>query len=222
MNACTTPVPAEDLVGDGRWMSMHNRYVTETINSEPDIVFIGDSIIQGLLSSSLWAEKISSLHCVNFGIGGDRVEHVLWRLLNGEMDFNVKIKAVVLLVGTNNLPNKPEEILEGIVECIKVIKNKLGDVHVVLPTILPRGQNPNPLREKNTTLNTLLLTNFENNPNCQFNHIHMVPIHENVLQSDNTISHYIMYDYLHLSDAGYSKIFTPVYEKLCCLVQNKK
>ena len=31
------------------------------------------------------------LHCVNFGIGGDQTQHVLWRVLNGEMD-NVEPK----------------------------------------------------------------------------------------------------------------------------------
>jgi len=26
------------------------------------------------------------LHCLNFGIGGDQTQHVLWRCMNGEMD----------------------------------------------------------------------------------------------------------------------------------------
>lgn len=215
----------------------HNRYVSETKKSEPDIVFIGDSIIQGLLFSTLWSEKISSLHCLNFGIGGDRVQNVLWRLQNGEMDFNVRIKCVVLFVGTNNtVEDEPEDIFEGIVECIKTIKNKLGDVHVVLPvcclydyvrvliiivlqTLLPRGQHPNILRDKNNAVNKLMIEKLEQNANLEWNNIHIVRIHENVLQSDNSLSHYVMYDYLHLSDAGYSKIFTPVYDKLCEIVQ---
>lgn len=107
--------------------------MSETKTSEPDVVFIGDSIVQGLQFSNLWTEKISSLHPLNFGIGGDRVQHVLWRLLNGEMDFHVKIKAVVLFVGTNNLEDTPEDVFEGILECIKVIHEKLGDVHIILP-----------------------------------------------------------------------------------------
>jgi len=26
------------------------------------------------------------LHCLNFGIGGDQTQHVLWRLKNGELE----------------------------------------------------------------------------------------------------------------------------------------
>lgn len=49
--------------------------------------------------------------------------------------------------------------------------------------------------------------------------VHIVTIHENIIQSDQTISHHIMHDYLHLTDAGYSKIFEPVYQKLCSLLK---
>lgn len=71
-NPCVIPTPGEDTVGDGRWMSMHARFVQEAKTTESEIVFIGDSIIQQMQFSTLWNEKISSLHCLNFGIGGDR------------------------------------------------------------------------------------------------------------------------------------------------------
>lgn len=64
-----------------------------------------------------------------------RVENVLWRIQNGELDFNVKIKAVVLFVGTNNNTNSTaKEISEGIFNLIQIIKEKLGqDVSIILP-----------------------------------------------------------------------------------------
>lgn len=111
----------------------HNRHVSEAKVSESEILFIGDSIIRGLQFSNLWREKISSLHCINFGIGGDRTQHILWRLLNGEIDFNTKLRAVILFVGTNNMDDKAENVFQGILECIKVIREKHEKAHVIVP-----------------------------------------------------------------------------------------
>lgn len=58
-----------------------------------------------------WDKRLAPFHCFNFGIGGDRTEHVLWRTLNGELD-NVKPKAVVLWCGTNNHGDAPELVCE--------------------------------------------------------------------------------------------------------------
>lgn len=54
-----------------------------------------------------------------------------------------------------------------------------------------------------------------------FEPIYIVPIHENIIQSDDSISHYIMHDYLHLTDTGYTKIWTAVYEKLKAVINNQ-
>lgn len=62
-----------------------------------------------------------------------RVENVLWRVQNGEMDFVNPVKVVVLLVGTNNVNNEPENIFEGLMEIIKEIKTRLGNVTIILP-----------------------------------------------------------------------------------------
>lgn len=48
--------------------------------------------------------------------------------------------------------------------------------------------------------------------------VHIVPIHENVVEKDGTISRNILHDYLHLTDIGYTKIFEPVYQKLHSLI----
>ena len=37
------------------------------------------------------------LHCLNFGIGGDQTQNVLWRVQNGEMDcIRPKVKLICL------------------------------------------------------------------------------------------------------------------------------
>lgn len=52
---------------------------------------IGDSIIQKLQSSPIWNDLFEPLHCLNFGIGGDLTQGVLWRIQSGILD-NIKPK----------------------------------------------------------------------------------------------------------------------------------
>lgn len=39
-----------------------------------------------IFCSQIWRELFSPLHALNFGIGGDSTQHVLWRLENGELE----------------------------------------------------------------------------------------------------------------------------------------
>lgn len=41
------------------------------------------------------------LHCLNFGIGGDQTQHVLWRIQNGELD-NIAPKVNMVSVGNSS------------------------------------------------------------------------------------------------------------------------
>ena len=53
---------------------------------EPDVLWVGDSLVQNLVNSSIWARSFCQMHSLNFGVGGDRTENVLWRLQNGELE----------------------------------------------------------------------------------------------------------------------------------------
>ena len=49
---------------------------------ECDIVFIGDSITEGWENraiTNVWRKYYGSRKALNFGVGGDRTQHVLWR-----------------------------------------------------------------------------------------------------------------------------------------------
>lgn len=39
-----------------------------------------------MVSLQIWRQLFSPLHALNFGVGGDATQHVLWRLSNGELD----------------------------------------------------------------------------------------------------------------------------------------
>lgn len=64
----------------------HERHVSEAKEREPDVIMIGDSIIQKLQTCPIWNDLFEPLHCLNFGIGGDLTQGVLWRIQNGILD----------------------------------------------------------------------------------------------------------------------------------------
>ncbi len=79
------------------------------------VVFIGDSITDGWRGGghNVWAKNYDKYNTLNLGIGGDRTEHVLWRVQNGELD-GLDPKAVVMMIGTNNSGSSVEDIIAGI------------------------------------------------------------------------------------------------------------
>src|SRR3954447_23568880 len=86
-----------------QFMKMHESFLSRIKSGKPiDILFMGDSITQGWNSRAKdLFEKTYGPGAVNFGIGGDRTQHVIWRIENGELD-GINPKVMVLMIGTNN------------------------------------------------------------------------------------------------------------------------
>ncbi|XP_065322218.1 platelet-activating factor acetylhydrolase IB subunit alpha2-like isoform X2 [Gordionus sp. m RMFG-2023] len=125
------PVPGDRESRINSYMDRHERYVRETKESESEILFIGDSLIEHLVQTDIW-DQFSQMHALNFGISGDKTQNVLWRIKNGELDFeDNKPKAVILLIGTNNTEST-EDIVDGIIEIIKEIQIKLPNSYILV------------------------------------------------------------------------------------------
>src|SRR5262249_39385542 len=88
-NAAATPSPRLDNKGDPDkgWMKRHEGFVVIAKKGEVDVLFLGDSITDGWRSfnaekktggRNVWEKTFAPLHAANFGIGGDRTQHVLW------------------------------------------------------------------------------------------------------------------------------------------------
>uniref|UniRef100_A0A1B0EVE1 Attractin and platelet-activating factor acetylhydrolase n=1 Tax=Lutzomyia longipalpis TaxID=7200 RepID=A0A1B0EVE1_LUTLO len=128
MSACV-PTPLEDKTGENRWISIHKRFVSELRDKDPEVIFLGDCILEGLQFTEMWNECFAPMHCLNFSIRDDRTENTLWRIHNGVLD-NVKPKIVVVHVGTNNVDNAAQEIAEGIVAVVQAIRARLPDAYI--------------------------------------------------------------------------------------------
>src|SRR5688500_5427465 len=103
-NPATTPAPR-----DANWIKRHEGFVEIAKKGDVDLLFLGDSITDAWRGrKEIWEKNFAPLKAANFGIGGDRTQHVLWRLQNGEFD-GIKPKVVMLMIGTNNVSSDSAE-----------------------------------------------------------------------------------------------------------------
>jgi N-acetylglucosamine-6-sulfatase len=139
-------------------MKMHEQFLELGKKGDIDLLFVGDSITdfwrrpdRGL---AVWNEYFAPLKAANFGISGDRTQHVLWRIQNGELD-GFQAKVIVLLLGTNNLSSPPksirntnEETIAGLKLVVAGIRRHQPGAKLLILGIFPRGKEAdNPYRQ---------------------------------------------------------------------------
>ena len=195
-HSAVTPAPR-----DAGWMKRHESFNERVKQGNVDLLLIGDSITQGWEGSgkTVWEKFYTPRHAVNLGISGDRTQHVLWRLDNGNVE-GISPKAAVLMIGTNNSgTNTPEEIADGVEAIVKSLRTKLPKTKVLVLAIFPRGANPSDdKRQVNTKANELIAKLADGDM------VHYLDIGPKFLGEDGSLSKEIMPDLLHLSEKGYT------------------
>eukprot|EP01134_Creolimax_fragrantissima_P008391 CFRG8391T1 len=195
------PVPIEDVQGDGRWDSMHAKLCSiAKEGKDKPYVFAGDSLIQRWKDYTSWNRIWDDL-AINLGIGGDRTEHVLWRISNGELA-PMNPKVVVIMAGTNNHGVDAEDTVKGILAIVEYLRASKPSAKVVVMALLPRGEKPNPLREKNAIVNKLLKDSFVSDPTVPAP-VYVLDIGHEYLTRDSVVPYNLMNDYLHMGEQGY-------------------
>ena len=120
----------------------------------------------------------------------------------------------MLHIGTNNHGETAEDVVEGIKSICSLIRDKQPQAYLVVTTLLPRGHKPNPLRDRNCKVNSLVAEVLKGNSRAQLVNLDAGFVQE----KDGTISHHDLYDYLHLTQKGYDRAFEPVNELLSQLL----
>jgi lysophospholipase L1-like esterase len=196
----TTPAPRP-----GSWMKRHEAFLERAKQGKIDLLFLGDSITQGWGGRDrdgegpieVWERHYAPRNAANFGIGGDRTQHVLWRIENGEVE-GISPKVAVLMIGTNNVAaNTSDEIAEGIEAIVKSLRQKLPKTKILLLAIFPRDEKPSPKREKIAAVNERI-SKLDDGQTIRY-----LDIGKKFLNDDGTISKEIMPDFLHLKRKGY-------------------
>ena len=190
----TKPAPR-----DANWTKRHDGFVEIAKKGGVEFLLLGDSITDGWRGKgkAAYAEHFEPLKAANFGIGGDRTQHVLWRLQNGELD-GITPKLCMLMIGTNNGKDSAEDVASGITAIVKEIQKKSPTTKVLLLGIFPRGEKPNPGREKNDKVNGIVAKLDDGGKTVKY-----LDIGAKFLAEDKSISKEIMPDFLHLTEQGY-------------------
>lgn len=193
--ATITPVPR-----DAKWMKRHEQINGRAVPGEVELLFIGDSITQGWegAGKAAWEKFYGARKAMNAGIGGDRTQHVLWRLDNGNLK-GITPKVAVVMIGTNNAAaNAPADTAAGIEAIVKKLRATLPQTKVLLLAVFPRGATPDDaLRKKNTAVNEMIAKLDDGE------HVFFLDIGPTFLTADGTLDKAIMPDLLHLSPRGY-------------------
>jgi len=185
----------------GGWMKRHESFNTRVAKGDVDLVFIGDSITQGWegRGKGVWEKFYGKRNSVNLGIGGDRTQHVIWRLDNGNLK-DITPKAAVIMIGTNNSgSNSSKEIADGVEAIVKQLRNKTPKTQILMLGVFPRGtNNADKRRQVNEGANAIFKKLADGK------HVHYLDIGPKFLEKNGTLSREIMPDLLHLSEKGYT------------------
>lgn len=212
--ATVTPVSRPGKFWEDRQAQINAR----AKEGDVDLIFIGDSITQGWLRNGkdVWQKFYGKRKAMNAGIGGDRTQHVLYRLEHGNLD-NIQPKLAVIMIGTNNSgTDKPDDIAAGVKAIVETIRQKKPETKILLLAIFPRGaDDSDPKRKVNIETNRII-NNLEDGEN-----IFYLDISDEFLHDDGTLTKDIMPDLLHLSPKGYEIWANAIEDRVADLLGEK-
>lgn len=128
----------------------HEELLAKAKQGRIDVYFAGDSITRRWGATDYpqflanWRENFFGWNAANFGWGADRIQHILWRLQNGEID-GLSPRIIVVQAGANNVGNKPgdaarvEDITRGIAAVVDLCRARVPGATIVLTAMFPRG-----------------------------------------------------------------------------------
>ena len=219
------PAQATSLIGEREhwwkdpemWFHALQKHRAEAADGqgEFDLVFLGDSITRGWEGNgaAVLADLRKTYKILPLGIGGDRVQHNIWRVRNGELS-GYTTKAVMLMIGTNNnYGDNPAGVAAGIKQLLADIREKQPAAKIVLCPVFPRGEKPtDKMRQQNAAVNAII-KNYADGKDVLW-----LDFTDKYLQADGTISKDLMPDFLHPKEEGYriwAEAARPLFKAIC-------
>jgi lysophospholipase L1-like esterase len=203
---------AVEKLDNGIFLKKHEAILQRAKSGPVDLLFLGDSITERWhVAPHIWNAYYGKYRPANFGIGGDRTQHVIWRIEHGELD-GIAPRVVVLMLGTNNSLDYPaDEIAAADRKIVGMIRARLPDSKILLLGIFPRGPRdtkggpitPDKVEEAEKRMRTIAAVNRDLARLDDGKTIRYLDIGAVFLGQDGRIPNSIMPDQLHPGPAGY-------------------
>ena len=185
------------------WFERHAKKIGEFKKEKIDLLMIGDSITHNFESvgKQAWETSFAPLHAVNLGFGGDRTNHVLWRLEHLPPR-ETPPKAAVVMIGTNNIcwgRDQPRQAAVGVQAVAQRLHQDYPEMNILVLGVFPRRRKADhPHRQQIVELNGYLPELLEEIPNVTFK-----DIGEQFLDENGFLSEKMMPDTTHPSAQGH-------------------
>jgi lysophospholipase L1-like esterase len=188
----------------------HQQMVDNLKNGKIDLYFVGDSITRRWRATDYpkflenWNDNFFGWNAANYGWGADSIQHIHWRMLNGELE-GVHPKVIVLLAGTNNLGNSPAsdaraaDIVKGIKALLETLRDKAPKATIIVMGILPRNDGPKPT----AVIASITKINEEIAKLADGKAVRYLDINDKLADKDGKLLDGMTVDRLHLSVKGY-------------------
>ena len=164
-----------------------------------DLVMLGDSITHRweTVGTNEYAHLKRDFSVLNLGYAGDRTQHLLWRLRNGEND-GWKAKCILILIGTNNYEDAPSYMSWGVRDILKLVREKHPEAKILLSAIFPRNRTKkDSYRYKNDCANELFRSFADGRDVIWFD------MEKAFLEPDGSLPASLFPDALHPNERGY-------------------
>lgn len=193
-----------DRLSSSWWKQRHIKANKLAEKHQYDILFIGDSITQGWENpgKNTYHKYYTNRKILNLGFSGDRTQHVIWRLLNGNLKNQKRAKLAVIMIGTNNTGHSkqaPHQTAAGIEKIISLVKAGCPQAKILLLGVFPRSPQPtDQMRLINEAINKRISKLHDGDT------IHYLEIDDFLLNDQRILTKEIMPDALHPRQKGYN------------------
>lgn len=192
--------------------------------SKNPVILFGDSLTDNW-RGGLFEYMSKNFSAVNAGICGDRIEHLLWRILDmRELLATNQPSVATFCIGTNNLNYncKPSDIALGVRNLLTTFNSICPDTKIIVFAIPPRGFVTRPDAMPFTKITNPLIENEVNKLNkANTGEIWYFDFGELLTDGNLMRKEFYAHDKLHFSNKGYLEVLTPFISGAIRLVTSK-